>query len=172
MTRLVLDANIYINASKEPSNAEQPPCFEIFDFLLLSDLQVVQNDKLAHEWRNGKCDYMLMWQAEMNDRGRLLTYNESWTEEAAFVAAFPEKEKKKIIEDAHVIRLGMVTDYRIISMDNRLRNMLRGALKRRGCPSALKTLHFVVPHNPKVNHDALAWLQRGAPEEPSLQLGA
>jgi hypothetical protein len=136
-------------------------------------LRVVQNDKLAEEWCAIQYDYVVMWQAIMNDSGRLLTHNEPWPEEAALVAACPdEKAKEHITHDAHVIGLSMVTDRRLISADNKLRNVLLSTVKRRGCPQALKTLHFVVPYNPKVNHDALDWLQRGAPEDPSLHLGA
>ena len=171
MTRLVLDANIYIAASKSIDQARQDKCIEILQFILDANFRVVLNDELLDEWTRDRGEYVLMWQALMSDGSRLLIDAEPWPEEAALLAARPKNERA-IDKDIHVIRASMNTDRRLLSTDKKLRGALRRALTTPGCPGALKNLHFVIPYDLKEQHDALDWLQRGAPEDPSLQLGA
>lgn len=171
MIRLVLDANLFGAVGAGTGSAEPAPsCVAVLEAVRVGPYAAAQNDALAEEWRLTESVYLLQWQAEMNDRGRLLTHNEPWAEETALLAARSQNERA-IDKDAHLIRLSMTTDRRLVSMDNKLREALGRVLKRRGCPQTLTALHFVVPHNPKVNHDALGWLQRGAPEDPAFHLG-
>lgn len=171
MTRLVLDANIYIAASKSIDQARQDKCLAILQYILDADFRVVLNDELLAEWLYEQGDYVVMWQLLMNDSSRLLIDAEPWPEEAALLAARPKNERA-IDKDIHVIRASMNTDRRLLSTDKKLRGALRRALTKPGCPGTLKNLHFVIPYDLKEQHDALDWLQRGAPEDPSLQLGA
>jgi hypothetical protein len=170
--RLVLDASLFGAVGAGTGSAEPAPsCVAVLEAVRVGPYAAAQNDALAEEWRLTESVYLLQWQDELNSRGRLLTHNEPWPEETALLTA-RSKNEIAINKDVHLIRLSMVTDRRLVSMDNKLRAALGRVLKRGGCPTTLMTLHFVVPHNPKVKHDALGWLQRGAPEDPSLQLGA
>ena len=169
MTRVVIDACVTI-AAGDGTGVLEPAreSMAVLDAVMsrgrsAGDLRLAVNPELLDEWNNRRDAYSVSWLAEMTSRRLVDDETSAWADEAQFLGAASKNHRAPLAQDIHVVRLAMVTERRLISLEQKLPRYIKATMKRSGCPGGLESLHYVRPTEPR----AVPWIAAGAPEDPS-----
>jgi hypothetical protein len=102
----------------------------------------------------------------MISRKRFEKVREEWPGETKLLDAaseLPGHQPDAVAKDTHLIGLAMMTDHRVVSLDDAQRRLLRDLLPT--IPEIGK-VHWASPKDAQT----VGWLREGAPETPALQL--
>lgn len=167
--RIVVDASVAKAAGtgRPGAGPPSPECVAALEAISQAGLRVVFNAELNREWQKHQRPFSTTWLKTMISRKRMEVVRENWPGEGELLGAaaqLPGQQPEAVAKDIHLIGLAMLTDRRVVSLDDAQSRLLRVVL-----PSipTIGTVHWA---SPKANQ-TVPWLRAGAPEEPALQLG-
>lgn len=130
---------------------------------------VVMTEAIWAEWRRHQSRYSRKWLTRMYGRRQVhrSRVGEDRDLRARLAHVTPDTQRSVVERDAHLIEAAIATDRSVASGDERARSVFRDASKSL---LELKQIVWVNPTDGGTN--LLAWLRRGAPNDPHLQFGA
>lgn len=164
--RLVIDANVAKSAGAGAASAGEPApqCVAALNAVSRGEVfQVAFNAKLKQEWLKHGRSFAIRWLQNMiaTKRFRSIAEDARWDQEQSFLSGLDDQSNKsatEIYKDIHLLKLAMLTDGRVISLDKKQVEWLRAT------PSLLHHLRGLHWANP-THEFILEWIQRGAPED-------
>jgi hypothetical protein len=120
--------------------------------------------ELKNEWNAHAGLYAKRWLGNMIARKRFAVVRGTWEEEGLVVKEaqeLPAKKRLAVLKDLHLVNLAMLTDKRVLSLDDSQKELLAVVASN---VKALRSLHWA---NPK-NDETQRWLLAGARDEKSL----
>lgn len=167
--RIVVDASVAkaAGAGRPDAGPPSPACVRALDAIAKHpSLRVATSWALKQEWdRHGRA-YASKWLATQLSRKRVHIERTTWEGEVGLIDAaqdLPGRGGEAVAKDAHLVGLAMLTDRRVLSLDDQQRGLLEALAPRL---PALTTLHWASPKAP----ETLPWLDSGAPEDPAIQI--
>lgn len=166
---VVIDASIARacgRQGKDSSAAISVACADALQAIKDAGLHAGMSEPLEEEWLRHASTFARKWLVQMFSRKRVRRL-ESVPLHAGLRRVLPtlpdEGIQRAIDKDLHLIELALVTDRRIISLDERMRLHLVNLTAR---VKALSRVHWATPRHAA----CLVWLRTGAPDEPALLL--
>ena len=126
-------------------------------------------DAIGSEWNQHQSGFARRWRGSMMARKKLIVVPEDQLRslKARFARSTADASLKAImLKDRHLLEAALAADERVLSNDDKVRNQLREHIESL---HELKAIHWVNPCTP--DETAVAWLERGAPDDRSRQLG-
>ena len=168
--RLIIDANVLRSAGGE--NATHPTskhCREILEAVLSICHKACISADLEVEWDKHQSKYAKIWRTAMTSRRKLIRINLLPREELLqqIVAFYQDLETSQIIlaveKDFHLVAAAIETDWIIISLDNKMRDILANICDH---TPPLTRIMWVDPNEA----DIIDWLRQGASIDKNRQL--
>ena len=168
--RMVVDASVARSAGlgRPDAGPPSPQAVAALDAVRDGGHQVVSSPALEQEWDRHARDYALRWLGNMVARKRYVYIRDTWAEEAALLeraADLAPSKREAVAKDVHLVGLAMLTDRRVLSLDDQQARLLQDLPD---LPRQVHALHWVSPRDPR----AVPWLLEGAHDAPTLCLGA
>lgn len=168
---LVLDTNLAQAAGAGAVHAGEPApqCVAVFNTIYKNQaLRVALNAKLNDEWKLHQREFARKWLINMFSRKRVDIFDENtpWEHEPAFLDDLDHaspKAKAEILKDMHLLKLAMLTDKRVISLDKQQLDWLS---KNEPLLQYLRGLHWASPTHAHI----LAWLEQSAPADARFEV--
>jgi hypothetical protein len=166
---LVIDASIARAAGDVSMNPPSRNCREFLQSVLELCHRMAMTDPIQEEWKKHQSRFARRWQVSMMARRKVvfveiashlsLENRISRVESNEVIAAVMEKDRR-------LVEAALVTEERVISLDDRMRQHLQDHVARL---SEVRSICWVNPCTPE--EKAIAWLEAGAPAERSRMLG-
>ncbi len=173
----VIDTNIARSAGAE--NAIAPTslhCRNVLRMMTQKRFYVVMSTELRREWKDHASKRSKKWLGQMTKRDRVLDIrnarNEEFREKMRNTAedvtpkAAKAKHMRDMKKDYHLLEAALVSDMAVLSCEKVCRELYQQAAKT---VAEIQPILWVNPDLP--GDDAVAWLQRGAPNEKKRRLG-
>jgi hypothetical protein len=165
----VVDTSIVRGAGLDSESSTSRHCRETLAAILHICHEVVMTEALKEEWDRHLSRYASTWLRRMNGQGKVNEVEgvEAQKMRAAIGRLCTERQAEAILKDFHLLEAAWAGHRRILSLDERVRRLLSSLVVR------LPRLGEITWVNPeRVEEAAIAWLARGAPDEPARCLGA
>jgi hypothetical protein len=167
---LVIDASVARAAG--PEDAVHPTAKRCRDFLLavLSIChRAVFTQAIADEWKKHQSGFAKQWRLSMFARKKIDRLDVP--EDVAFrdqltQATTKDKDRNAMLKDSHLIEAALLSEMRIVALDEIVRGHFRAAAASIG---RLKEVCWVNPDKP--DETPVDWLQAGAPADNFRKLG-
>ena len=176
---LVIDANVLMAAGGHHAKDARPAaCANFLNAVQRICHRVVTTPQLTAEWRKpprkrekGRSlkDFTRTWLYRMNGAKKVVPFQQM--EDIVLrgklrKADLKDNELEEALADFHLIEAALSADSRIMSCDEKARNLFRQIAVRVG---ELRALVWV---NPEYDHETpIKWLEQGAPNESERRLG-
>jgi hypothetical protein len=165
---LVIDASIARAAGDVSMHPTSHDCRVFLQAVLKVCHRMVMTDPIREEWKRHQSRFARQWRTSMMARRKVefvevashlsLERRITRVESDAAIAAVMEKDRR-------LIEAALVTEQRVISLDDRMRKHLQDHL------SKLPEVHSICWVNPSTaDEQAIAWLESGAPAERTRML--
>lgn len=166
---LVIDASIARAAGEVSMHPTSRGCREFLQSVLELCHRMAMTDPIQEEWKKHQSRFARRWQVSMMARRKVV-----FVEIASHLSLekrITRVESNKVLvammeKDRRLIEAALVTDERVISLDDRMRKHLQDHVAK--LPE-LRSICWVNPCSPE--EDVAAWLEAGAPAERSRMLG-
>lgn len=156
---LVIDASVAKSAG-ETEHPVSSACRQTLISVLKICHRMVTCKESDVEWKKHQSGFALKWRAAMQSKGKVVRIEipkDSTLPEKLERLAVPEKGKKAMLKDLHLIEAARQTDSRIVSSDEAARKLFRAASEH---IDELKPIHWI---NPTIEADnCIGWLNAGA----------
>jgi hypothetical protein len=165
---LVIDASIAMAAGEVSMHPTSRNCREFLQTVLKVCHRMVMTDPIKEEWMKHQSRFARQWQTSMMARRKVefvevaahlsLERRITRVESDEAIAAVMEKDRR-------LIEAALMTEQRVISLDDRMREHLHAHVSR--LPE-VQSICWVNPN--KSEEQAIAWLESGAPAERTRML--
>jgi hypothetical protein len=166
---LVIDASIARAAGEVSMHPTSRDCRELLEAVLKVCHRMAMTDPIKEEWKRHQSRFARRWQVSMMARRKVvfievaahlsLEKRITRVESNEALAAVMEKDRR-------LIEAALVTEERVISLDDRMREHLRDHVAKL---SEVGSICWVNPC--RSEEGAVAWLEAGAPAERRRMLG-
>jgi hypothetical protein len=166
---IVIDASVAKACGKQAEGSStgiSVACADALQAIKDAGLHAAMSEPLDDEWLRHASTFARKWLVQMFSRKRVRRVESIPLHDGLRRAlpALPDEGIQRAIEkDLHLIELALVTDRRVLSLDERMRLHLGNLTLR---VSALSRVHWANPGDAT----CLVWLQAGAPDAPALLL--
>jgi hypothetical protein len=126
-------------------------------------------DPIRAEWNRHQSGFARSWRGSMMARRKLVVVSDDQLrslEERVARSTADVPLRAIMLKDRHLLEAALAADERVLSNDDRVRHQLREHIESL---HELKAIHWVNPCTP--DEAAVAWLEQGAPNDRSRQLG-
>ena len=148
------------------ANSPAPQCVNALAAISNGNMMTAMSRDLKEEWHRHAGPYARRWLGNMIARKRFAVVNDSWGGESLVVSevqGFSDKKRLAVLKDLHLVSLAMLTDKRILSLDDSQKELLAVVASK---VKVLRSIHWA---NPK-NVETQRWLLAGAGDEKSLYI--
>jgi hypothetical protein len=165
---LVVDASVALGAGalsgKDPRVVR---CREFLSALRGVCHRLTWSDAIQEEWNRHQSVFASRWLVSMMNLRKLRSTPDAPSEalRAAIQAHSDPNVVALMLKDAHLVEAAMETDWRVASLDERVRGHLRKLTGKFGL------LRGIIWVNPDLEEDkAIEWIEDGAPSDRSRRL--
>jgi hypothetical protein len=166
---LVIDASIARAAGDVSMHPTSRSCREFLQAVRDLGHCMAMTDPIREEWNKHQSGFARQWRTSMMARRKIkpVEIPSRLSLEKRIKLAVVKKDVLAIIEkDRHLIEAALMTDERVASLDDKVRNCLRDHCSK--LPE-VASVCWVNPKNP--TEGAVAWLKSGAPADRFRTLG-
>lgn len=164
---LVVDADVARSCGHPDAPAARAQtCRDVLDAVRTAPLDVVMSREISEEWLEHASRYASKWLVKMRSSRRVVEVeppHHGPTRRACH--SLPNGVAALVRKDLHLVEAALATDRRVVSLDKRVRHHLTGLAQRIG---ELKRILWAPADDPA----CVAWIKRGAVEDPTWSLGA
>lgn len=168
--RIVVDASVARAAGgQDASFPVSKNCRDILLAVLEVCHRVVMTPAINEEWKKHQSNFARAWRVRMEARKKVLREQDLPQEELRekVAAAVPnDKRHEAVLKDFHMIEAALLTDRRVLSLDEVVRRLLSSAAANVG---ELRNVLWMNPADD--SKEIVAWLARGAPSARTWCLG-
>jgi len=165
---LVIDASV-AGAASDREGTSSRECTDFLRALQALKHRVALSTPLLEEWHRHETRYAATWLRSMFARKRVDSFKveeDPGLRESLRQAAPHPRIAAIVLKDAHLIEIALVTDRRIISLDEEARKHFGQAVESVG---VLSTICWVNPA--RSVEQPIEWLRAGARDEQQRMLG-
>jgi hypothetical protein len=166
----VIDASIARAAGEVSMHPTSRSCREFLQAVLQHGHRMAMTESIQAEWNKHQSRFARGWRTSMVARKRVefVEVAAHLTLEKRVVCAVADAFLAAIIDkDRRLVEAALVTEKRVTSLDDHVRNHLQNYLSR------LPELRSICWVNPcLLEEEAIAWLEAGAPAARSRMLGS
>lgn len=150
------------------ANSPAPQCVAALAAMADGNMRTAMSAALKKEWDTHAGEYAKKWLGNMIARKRFSMVRAPWDGESSVedeAQGLPEKKRQAVLKDLHLVSLAMLTDRRVLSLDDSQRELLSLIVSK---VISLRKLHWV---NPK-GAETQRWLLEGACDQQSFCIKA
>ena len=166
--RLVIDPSI-ARAAGRTDHPISKACRVCLESILNICHQAVLTRAITEEWKRHRSNFTFLWLSSMYARKKVAR-PEVAPDDALRASirnsGLTEKECAAALKDAHLIEAALISDLRVVSLDETVRAIYRKAAPR---VAPLRPVHWANPT--KDEEHTIEWLEDGAEVEEVRQLG-
>jgi hypothetical protein len=159
---LVVDASVARAAGEQGKVESSSRCRQFLDAILECGHRCAMDSELRSEWARHEGGYAKRWRTTMVSRRRVIAVAVLYPQVAPLLDDLETTQAKKraMNKDIHLVEVALLTDRRIVSLDNTVRTHFQTACER------IELLRKIYWSNPVAEgQGAIDWLRRGAPDE-------